>query len=479
MKTEIKFFNTLGRELQTFKTKHKVVGIYTCGPTVYNYAHIGNLRSYIFADILKRVLLYNKYKVKHVMNYTDVGHLTSDADTGEDKMETAVKREQKSAWEIADFYINAFEQDCEKLNIIEPNIKCRATKHIKEMQLLIQELEKNGYTYIIEDGVYYDSSKFKSYGEFARLNIEGLKAGARVELIKGKKAPTDFSLWKFSPKDKKRQMEWHSPWGLGFPGWHIECSAMSIKHLTNCFQNKKFNPARFDTIDIHTGGTDNIPVHHTNEIAQSEGATGKRFVNYWLHGAFLEFGSEKMAKSAGGFLTLNALGDSSCLPYRYLCLTAHYNSPLSFSWEALDGARNAYRHLKKICLELKNKGNKLAKKSSKEFKKYNNKFLTAINNDLNMPQALAVLWDMLKDKGINNAEKYFLALDFDRVLGLRLFEETAQKQELPKEIIALEKEREKARKDKDWKKADKIREQIRKGGYIINDAAQGSEIIKA
>ena len=291
----LKLYNTLTRKKEVFKPIRKgEVGMYTCGPTVYWYQHIGNLRTYIFSDILKRVLIYNGYKVKQVMNVTDVGHLTSDSDEGEDKIEKAAKKEGKKAQDIADFYLKIFKEDFKKLNISEPDIWCRATKHIKEQIELIKKLEKKGFTYKTSDGVYFDTSKLKDYSKLARLKIENLQAGKRVA-IGEKKNKTDFALWKFSKQPGKRQQEWKSPWGIGFPGWHIECSAMSSKYL-----GKQF--------DIHTGGEDHIPVHHTNEIAQSEAAFGKKpWVKFWIHGAYLTFSGEKMSKSKGAIATISDL----------------------------------------------------------------------------------------------------------------------------------------------------------------------------
>ena len=290
----LKLFNTLGRKKQTFKPIGKEVGMYSCGPTVYLYQHIGNLRSYIFADILKRVLLYNEFKVKHVINITDVGHLTSDADEGEDKIEKAAAREGKKAEDIANYYFKIFEEDLNKLNIISPDVWCKATEHIKEQIELIKKLEKRGYTYKTSDGIYFNTSKFKNYGKLALLNSEGLEAGKRIS-VGEKKNKTDFALWKFSEKPGKRQQEWNSPWGIGFPGWHIECSAMSSKYLGEQF-------------DIHMGGEDHIPIHHTNEIAQSECAFGKKpWVNFWMHGAFLTSKGEKVSKSKGGLFTISEL----------------------------------------------------------------------------------------------------------------------------------------------------------------------------
>ena len=310
------------------------------------------------------------------MNITDVGHLTSDSDTGEDKMEKGARRENKTVWEVADFYTKAFFEDIKRLNIIKADIICKATDHIKEQIELIKKLEKKGYTYKIEDGIYFDTSKLKDYGKLAKLKKEDLLAGARVEIVKGKKHPTDFALWKFSPKDKKRQMEWSSPFNTGFPGWHIECSAMSMKHLGNTF-------------DIHCGGIDHIQVHHTNEIAQSETATGKKFVNYWLHNEFIVLKDNiKMAKSGENFITLSELIKKGYSPedYRYLCLTTHYRKPLMFSYEALDGAKNSVEKLKSYVLEILNTKNK----GHKDIKKYKEEFLNAINNDLGTSEALAV-----------------------------------------------------------------------------------------
>jgi len=459
----LKLYNTLTRKKETFKSiKPGFVGMYCCGPTVYNYAHIGNLRTYIFEDILKRVLIYNGFKVKHVMNITDVGHLTSDADVGEDKIELRARREKKTAWEIAKFYTRKFFEDIERLNIIKPDITPKATEHIKDMISLIKILEKKGYTYIIEnDGVYFDTSKFKDYGKLARLKIEGLKAGARVGFVKGKRNKTDFALWKFSPKGVKRQMEWESPWGIGFPGWHIECSAMAMKYLGEHF-------------DIHCGGVDHIPIHHTNEIAQSEAATGKKWVNYWLHGEFLILEKGKMAKSTGMFITLQKLIDDGFDPldYRYFCLNAHYRTQLRFSYKALEDAKRGFEHLKNKIIEvlsIKNKG----KKSTIAYEK---RFMEAINDDLNMPKALAIVWDMLKDNEVRNDLKYKAILKFDRVLGLKL---DKIKIEIPKKIKELLEKREEARKKKDFELADKIREEIKKEGYVIEDTKEGPILKKA
>jgi cysteinyl-tRNA synthetase len=428
--------------------------MYTCGPTVYNDAHVGNLRSYLFADLLRRTLEYNGYKVKQVMNVTDVGHLTSDANTGEDKVEVRARKEGKSAWEIAAHYTERFQQDLERLNVLFPTIMVKATDHITEQIDLIKVLEKKGYTYQTDDGIYFDTSKFQSYVKLAKLDLKGLMAGARVEYNPQKRNPTDFALWKFSPEEVKKQMEWESPWGKGFPGWHIECSAMSMKYLG-------------ETFDIHTGGVDHIPVHHTNEIAQSEAATGKKFVNYWLHGEFLILGEDqKMAKSAGNFITLQTLVEKGFNPlaYRYLCLTAHYRSKLQFSWESLQAAQNALNNLyaaigmfgepKTGCAE------------------YEERFLKAINDDLDAPKALAVVWELIKSDLPPSAKAASLS-KFDQVLALNLQEERRKRQRLPQGAEELIKEREEARKIKDWAKSDALREKLHQLGLEVEDTPAG------
>jgi len=465
-KPKLVFFNTLGRKYEEFRPLKKgQVGMYACGPTVYAFAHIGNFRTYIFEDLLRRVLEYNGYKVKHVMNITDVGHLTSDADTGEDKMEESAKKEGKSAWELAEFYAKAFFEDSEKLNLEKPGIICKATSHIKEQIALVEKLEKKGFTYKTNDGVYFDTSKLRDYGKLANLKIENLKAGKRVEMG-DKKNPTDFALWKFSPKDKKRQMEWPSPFGTGFPGWHIECSAMSMKYLG-------------ETFDIHCGGVDHIPVHHTNEIAQAESATRKKAVNYWMHGEFLTLKKARMGKSEGNLVTIADLEKQgfSALDYRYLALTGHYRKPLLFTIESLKAAKNAFDRLKNSIAELKENPKSKKSKKAEEYKK---KFLEKINDDLNIPEALALLHKLLAEKDIENKEKLKLALDFDKVLGLNLEKaESAFLEKIPEEIKKLVEERENARKKKNWAKADELRNKIKEKGFEISDTEKGAKIKKS
>ncbi|MEM5777235.1 MAG: cysteine--tRNA ligase [Candidatus Aenigmatarchaeota archaeon] len=491
----IKLYNTLGRQKISFKPlKDNLVKMYSCGPTVYDYAHLGHFRAYVFVDTLKRVLKYNKYKVKHVMNITDVGHLTSDADTGEDKIEKGAKREGKTVWEIAEFYTKDFFDAMEKLNVEKANIICKATDHIKEMADMVQKIINNGYAYVISDGIYFDTSKLKDYGKLAGFSPEELKAGARVEFNEEKKNPTDFALWKFTAKDQKRQMEWQNEFFFkaeqidlskilyyekdnpnikieksgkvfklivkGFPGWHIECSAMSIKYLGKVF-------------DIHTGGIDHIPVHHTNEIAQSKAALKKESVKIWMHNEFVLVDNQKMSKSLKNFYTMHDILEKGFDPLalRYLFLTAHYRSKLNFTWESLKSAENAYKSLKEkiVALDL----NKKTK--SQKVKEYKKKFLEFINDDLNTSQALSLLWQMLKDNELSDKEKYDLVIDFDKVFGLKLKEARI---EIPKEIIELAEERLKARKEKNWKMADQLREEIKKKGYSIEDTDDGYKIFK-
>jgi cysteinyl-tRNA synthetase len=463
----LKLYNTLSRKKEDFKPIAKgKVGMYSCGPTVYWYQTIGNLRTYVFSDILKRVLVYDGFKVKHVMNVTDVGHLTSDADEGEDKMERAALKEGKKAEDIANHYWSVFRQDLKKVNITEPSIWCKATEHIKEQITLIEKLIKKGYTYETEDGIYFDTSKCKDYGKLAKLNKEGLEAGKRVAL-RDKKNATDFALWKFSEEPGVRQQEWKAFGKVGFPGWHIECSAMSSKYLGEHF-------------DIHTGGIDHIPVHHTNEIAQSESANGKKFVNYWLHGNFLTFKGEKVSKSKGGLYTITELEEQNFAPlsYRYFCLTAHYRSPLEFSLENLEAAQNAYKRLKNICESLKDpakskisgtsSSNEL-KANNKPNKKYLEEFEKTIDDDLDMPKALAVLWNLLRD---DKAEgKYKTVEKIDKVFGLKLFEK--EEFEIPLDVKLFIEQRENARKNKNWKLSDELRDKISEQGYIVSDTSEG------
>ncbi len=458
-------YNSLTRKKEEFKPiKPGKVGLYTCGPTVYNYAHIGNLRTYIFEDILKRALVYNEYAVKHVMNITDVGHLTGDRDMGEDKMEKGAAREGKSAWDIADFYTQAFRKDINHLNILAPDIWVKATDTLPEQIALVGTLEEKGFTYRTADGIYFDTAKFKDYTKLSHQALEALKEGARVERNPEKRNPTDFALWKFSPQGSKRQMEWDSPWGVGFPGWHLECSAMSMKFLG-------------DQLDIHCGGTDHIDVHHTNEIAQSEAATGKPFFNFWMHGAFLIIqGGKKMAKSEGNFLTLeNAFlkKDINPLVYRFASFLTHYRKPMEYSHEGIEAARNGLLHVQNQVRQIVAAGVDAETSVSVEFK---NKFSEAINDDLNMPRAMAVIQEMLKSK-ISDAQKYRTILDFDRVLGLQL-DELDQAQALPEAVQKLAAARQQARQAKDFAASDQLRAEIEALGYQVQDTKDGMKVVK-
>ena len=485
----IYLYNTITRRKEVFTPLKKGrVSFYACGPTVYDYSHVGNFRTYLFEDILRRALEYNGYKVKHVMNFTDVGHLVSDADTGEDKMEKGSKRENKTAWQIADFYIIAFKRDAAILNIEIPTIYARATKHIKEQIALVKILEQKGFTYIIDDGVYFDTSKLPDYGALAKLDIEGLKAGARIEQTAGKKNITDFALWKFTPNRTKKQMEWDSPWSPpgskikvpGFPGWHLECSAMSQKYLGRQF-------------DIHAGAIDLIPVHHTNEIAQSEAAYGQNPARYWLHGEFVLIEGEKMAKSLGNFITIAKLSAKfNPLAFRYLILTAHYRSQLNLTWESLEAAQSALNNLYRQTRDLRRLSNPFwplikfaralglySKKTSAIMKlaaEYKEKFREAVNDDLNTPEALALVWQMLNDQNLPAAAKINLLLKFDGIFGLYLAKIKSACP--PSHIKKLAQEREIFRKNQNWVKADELRAQIDKEGWLVEDTPQGPKLIE-
>ncbi|MFC1476725.1 cysteine--tRNA ligase [Fibrobacterota bacterium] len=479
MEKKLYIYNTLSRKKELFETSHPEVGLYCCGPTVYNFAHIGNLRTYVFEDILKRTLLSIGYKVKHVVNITDVGHLTSDADTGDDKMEMGAKREGKTVWEIAEYYTEAFMENIRDLNILDADIWPKATDHIPEMIDLVKKIEDNGVAYSTEDGIYFDTVKFPTYCDFAGLDPESLRAGSRVAMGE-KKNPTDFALWKFSPKGVKRQMEWDSPWGVGFPGWHIECSAMSLKYLPQ-------------PVDIHCGGIDHVRIHHTNEIAQVEAATGKQYVRYWIHGEFLVMDKGKMAKSAGGFITLDTVKERKIDPlaYRLFCFSAHYRSPLTFSWESMENAANSLKSLR--ALVAKETSNDNEKPSDKDIGVILQPFWSAIYDDLNIPQAMAAVWDILHSSNYSSESKKSAIEEADKILGLDLFSAEPEKYvinsgeevefkikvmepisgELADKIIHLANERCKARKAKDFAKADTIRDELTNLGVEIRDLPDG------
>lgn len=458
----LKIYNTLSRKIEEFMPLEKgKVGMYTCGPTVYDYTHIGHLRKYINDDILKKTLQANGYAVHHVMNITDVGHLTSDSDTGEDKMEKGASESGRTVWEVAKFYEDYFFKSVSTVNIERPDVVCRATEHIGKQIKLIERLEKNGLVYVTEHAVYFDVTKFPKYGQLSGQKLEDKEVGARSDVFvdKSKKHPADFALWFFTVGHfKDHTMRWSSPWGEGFPGWHIECSAMSMEYLGESF-------------DIHTGGIDHIPVHHENEIAQSEGATGKQFVKYWVHHDFVNIDREKMSKSKKNFLRVEEIEGKGYDPMalRYLYLTAHYRSEMAFSFESLDGAQTA---LEKLRSEIRDW--RLGDEKPGE---YYGKFLEAVNEDLNMPKALAVVWEMVKSD-IPSAQKSADLLAMDKVLGLELDKYIGQEIEVPEEVQKLLEIREKARADKDFKRADEIRNEIKKLGYEIEDSSQGVKIKK-
>lgn len=457
----LKVYNTLTRRKEEFvPLNDKVVTMYSCGPTVYSYAHTGNMRAYLFMDSVRRTLKYNGYKLKGVMNITDVGHLLSDGDDGEDKMEKASREQQKSVYEIAAIYTDAFMKDLAKLNIGKPEIIAKATDHINDMIKYVEALVEKGYGYETSDGIYFDISKFREYGKLSGLDLEGQRAGARVDVNDEKRNPADFALWKKAPKE--HIMQWESPWGMGYPGWHIECSAMSRKYLG-------------DTFDIHTGGVDHIPVHHENEIAQSEALVGHKTVDYWMHVEFMQVDGGKMSKSLKNTYTVSELEQKgySAMAFRYFCLNTHYRKKLNFTFEGMDAAKTAYNRL--LAAVHSHKGGKSFDEEA--VKKYDELFTEAINDDINIPLGLGVLWNMLKEKP--SQAIYDLAMKFDKVLGLALDTESApEKVEAPEEVIKLAELRLKARKDKDWAQSDVLREQISKLGYQIIDKKDGYDIKK-
>ncbi len=452
----LRLYDTYTRSLRDFAPLNPPeVGLYCCGPTVYDHAHIGNLRTYIFEDILRRALEANGYRVKHVVNITDVGHLASDADTGEDKMEVGMRRSGRPAWDIAEMFTQAFKDDLRRLNVTEPTMWCKATDHIAEQIEAIRRIEAKGFTYRTPDGIYFDTSRLSDYGALARLDIDGLQAGARIDTGE-KRHATDFALWKFSPSDHKRQMEWDSPWGVGFPGWHIECSAMSSKYLGPYF-------------DLHCGGEDHIPVHHTNEIAQTQVIHGTRLANFWLHGYFLQVDETRMSKSSGEFLRLQTLIDQGYDPlaYRFFCLSGHYRARLNFTWEALGAAATALNRLRAAAFEWGEPGRPDAA--------FVARFMDQVNDDLSMPRAVALTWELAKSDRPAATKKATL-LEFDCVLGLRLAEWQPEEGRVPEEILGLVQQRQAARADKRWREADALRAEVVAAGYDIEDTPSGPRI---
>ncbi len=449
---KLRLYNTLSRSVEDFvPLEPGKAGMYCCGPTVYNYAHIGNLRTYVFEDVLRRTLRFNGFVPMHVMNITDVGHLESDADEGEDKMEKGARREGLDVWELARKYEAAWLEDMALLNIERPEVICRATDHVPDMIKLVEKLLERGYAYATDDAIYFDTSKFGDYARLARLDLRGLQAGAggRVQLTGDKRHPNDFALW-FTNRPR-HLMQWDSPWGRGYPGWHIECSAMSMKYLG-------------PTFDIHCGGVDHIPVHHTNEIAQSEGATGQPFVRYWLHGEWLLIGSEKMSKSTENFLTLAVLAERGfdALAYRYLCLQAHYRSELRFTMEALEAAQQGLRKVYAVRPDREPLGDPSAYADARA------EVLAALNDDLNVPQATGLL---------NRYGSYRLWTEFDAVLGLDIAKRVGQQdEELPEEVRSLVEQRNAARKQRDWAESDRLREELIERGYEVGDGPAGTTV---
>ena len=459
---DIYLTNSLTRKKEKFVPINPPdVGMYTCGMTVNDFAHIGHGRKYVTDDILKRILTVNGYKVKHVQNVTDVGHLVSNADEGEDKLEKGAAKQGKTVWEIAEFFTKNFYESMDKLNVIRPDIICKATDHIGQQIELVQKLMDKGFAYDTPEAVYFDIAKFPRYGAAFGQRLEDKKVAVRGEVQTGehKKNPADFALWfKRVGRFENHTMHWDSPWGDGFPGWHIECSAMSIKYLG-------------DQFDIHTGGEDHLSVHHPNEIAQSEASTGKvPFVKYWLHTAFLTIDGKKMSKSLGNFYTVADVEEKGFDPIalRYLYLGAHYRDPLNFTWDSLTASQNALEKLRGQISALKDQKDRtiLSQEKQKQIDEYRNKFMEAVNDDIGTPKALAVLWEVM-GSNIPSGDKYDLVISLDEILGLRLGE--AKNIEIPENIKALMEEREKLRSEGKYDEADKIREQIQKLGFKVSD----------
>jgi cysteinyl-tRNA synthetase len=472
----MKLYNTLTRKQEKLKPINPPqVTMYNCGPTVYQFPHIGNWRSFLVADFLKRSLNYLGYQVKQVMNVTDVGHLTSDADSGQDKVELEAKKENKSAQEIADFYLQAFIEDSRLLNVESPQVMPRASEHIAEMIKLVQKLEKKGYTYQTSDGIYFNTAKFKKYGQLSGQKAEEKKAGARIDFSEEKINPTDFALWKFSPKETKRQQEWLSPWGMGFPGWHIECSVLSKKYLGQPF-------------DIHSGGVDHIGVHHENEMAQSEAAYNKPQANLWLHVEFLQMKDAKMSKSKGGFITVKDLIKKGYNPlaYRIFVLASHYQSKQNFSWASINQAEKNLNKIHQTARRLQEYSSSLKNKSKSDLNKHRRDFKKNLRNNLDTPQLLATVFNftnevnrLIDQKKLANIEAKKLLktlIEWDQVLGINIEKIVSNKDNIPQEIRIMVQEREKMRQSKQWEQADSIRKKIQEKGYRIEDSDQGTEI---
>ena len=466
----LKLYNTLSRTKEEFipiDKENNMVKMYSCGPTVYNFAHIGNMRTYIFMDILRKVIKYNGYKLLHVMNITDVGHLTSDADEGEDKMLKAARIQKKTVYEIAQMYTGVFMNDIHKLNIEDPEYILKATDYIKQMEDYVIKIMENGYAYETSKGIYFDTTKLETYGELSRVDLENQLSGARIEVDTEKKSPLDFALWIKAPED--HIMKWDSKWGLCYPGWHIECSAMSKEYLGEVF-------------DIHTGGVDHIPIHHENEIAQARGATSKNPAKFWMHGEFLLIDNGKMSKSLGNVYTIEDLEEKGISPldFRYFTYTSSYRNKLNFTWDSVSSSKIALGRLKELCKTHKNIENKI---DSDILKNYETRFLEAINDDLNMTVAISIVWEIAKEKNKSN-DYYELILKFDKVLSLDLDKielnknEQLNQEKLPQEILNIVNDRKIARENKDFAMSDKLRYDLLSKGYNVIDSKEGQKIEK-
>ena len=456
----IRFYNTLTKEKDEFKSLEDIVKIYTCGPTVYKDATIGNMKSFIFMDTLRRVLKYNGYNLKHVMNITDVGHLVSDGDDGEDKMVKAALEEKKTPLEISEYYTKRFMNDLDRLNIDKPEVICKATEHIEEMKQFVRELLNNGYAYETSTAIYFDVSKLDKYGMLSGIDLRNQKAGARVEVDLEKKNPYDFALWIKAPEN--HIMKWESDWGLGYPGWHIECSTMSNKYLGEVF-------------DIHTGGIDLVPTHHENEIAQNKGMCGKIPARFWMHCEFLLINGGKMSKSLGNAYLIDDIIEKGYEPlsYKMLCFSSHYRNKLNFTWEALESSQNSLNRLRDGYNKHLNGTDEI---NEDEILSLKEKFVDAINDDLNIPVAMSVVWNIVKSQ--KKSKKFAdLLSDFDRVLGLNI-DKKENVLDLPADVLSLIEERKKAREEKNWAKSDEIRDKLQNMGYIVKDSKDGMTVSK-
>lgn len=456
----------MSRKLDTIEpVDGKEFKMYCCGPTVYNYAHIGNLRTYVFEDLLAKTIRAAGYKLKHVMNITDVGHLTSDADTGDDKMLKAAEREKLEVLELARKYEKAFFDDEAALGIARPDIVARATEHVQDMIAFVKKLEDLGFAYFSGGNVYFDTSKFPEYGKLSGQNRDELRHGARVEQDSSKRNPSDFVLWFTSSKFENQVLQWDSPWGRGYPGWHIECSTMAMKYLG-------------DRLDIHCGGIDHIPVHHENEVAQSEAYLGHKWVNTWIHGAFLQVKDGKMSKSTGEFLTVDALVKKGYKPehYKYFCLMSHYRTSANFTFEALDAAKNTYESLISRIRELKRIAANDSSENSEMVDKYMNDFDNHMFNDLHAPLALAVMWDAVKNPDMPAKSKLEFLKHVDTIFGLfltKVIDAAEQELEISDDVKAIIEQRKIARANKDWAMSDKLRDDLAGLGFTIKDKPNG------